>query len=81
VAGETTLTGRLWRVCLWLIAEAKSRNRLTEVTAVLLHLIEQLRTGQPLTTTAPEPPVSDGSSTPWYVQVRAATSDRRDDVA
>ena len=81
MAGETTLTGRLWRACLWLISEAKAHNRITEVTEILLDLINQLGADRPLTgATAPEQP-SDSSPVPWYIQARNANSDRRDHVA
>lgn len=83
VDAATTSTGRLWRACLWLIAEAKHRHKLAEATTIVLHLIEQIRAGEPLTGATPEPAPAEtgGAPTPWYVQVRAADGDRRDNVA
>lgn len=48
VGSATTATGRLWRACNWLIAEAKAHGQITEVLAIILDLITRLRAGERL---------------------------------
>jgi hypothetical protein len=79
VGSAATATGRLWRACLWLIAEAKAHDQLTGTLTVVLALIQQLRAGQPPAAPEPQPPKPPADGRPWYLQVREPTSDRRDD--
>jgi hypothetical protein len=82
VGSATTATARLWRACNWLIATAKARGQLAEVLAIVLGLIDRLDAGEQPTGIEPAPTQTpDGPHRPWYMQVRAAASDRKDNVA
>jgi hypothetical protein len=45
LAQATTLDGKLWRACAWLVSEARRADRVADTTRFLLDVIEQIRTG------------------------------------